>query len=356
MSETWGDPGRGAFERARRHVDRRDALLWSVPSTRSRSARFVSASASCCCCPLPCCRDMRWPARRDWPAVDQASACCSLPHFRSCSTPPLIFTTAAREARSRIVDVAAARRMAVGAALGSEQLTLRKTAGVLVDDPRRRHGPALRPANAAPEGAWRGDLLMVAAALCMALYSIWSKPFIRRSGPIPFTTMAMAAGAGCLVTRRARARQFRAGRRLRCHRNGSARSISAPSELRSTFYLWAFALERTTPTRVAISVTVNPIAASLVGATLLGEPLRWNLVVGIVTVFAGIWIATTQSGSSKIAEPRRSGGAGGCANGTRRYLAPIFAPMRRSDVTVLRRNPAAPCVVDSGRRRDRISP
>ena len=57
---------------------------------------------------------------------------------------------------------------------------------------------------------------------------------------------------------------------------------------------WAFTLERTTPTRVAISVTVNPIAASLVGAVLLGEPLRWNLIAGIVTVFVGIWIATTQ--------------------------------------------------------------
>jgi drug/metabolite transporter (DMT)-like permease len=60
-----------------------------------------------------------------------------------------------------------------------------------------------------------------------------------------------------------------------------------------TFYLWAFALARTTPTRVAISVTVNPVTASLVGAVLLHEPLGWNLVGGIVTVFAGIWIATT---------------------------------------------------------------
>ena len=60
-----------------------------------------------------------------------------------------------------------------------------------------------------------------------------------------------------------------------------------------TFYLWAFALERTTPTRVAISVTVNPVTASLVGAVLLGEPLSWNLAGGIATVFAGIWIATT---------------------------------------------------------------
>jgi drug/metabolite transporter (DMT)-like permease len=42
-------------------------------------------------------------------------------------------------------------------------------------------------------------------------------------------------------------------------------------------------------------MSVNPVAASLVGATLLGEPLRWNLAVGIVTVFIGIWISTTQS-------------------------------------------------------------
>ena len=61
-----------------------------------------------------------------------------------------------------------------------------------------------------------------------------------------------------------------------------------------TFYLWSYALERTTPTRVAISVTVNPIAASLVGAAFLNEPLRWNLLAGIVMVFAGICIATIQ--------------------------------------------------------------
>jgi len=28
---------------------------------------------------------------------------------------------------------------------------------------------------------------------------------------------------------------------------------------------------------------------------LLNEPIGWNLVLGIVTVFAGIWIATTTS-------------------------------------------------------------
>ena len=160
----------------------------------------------------------------------------------------------------------------------------------------------------APDGAWRGDLLMVAAALCMAVYSIWSKPFIRRSGPIPFTTLAMAAGAVALI--------------ILSMLHGSFAPVDAfgPPQWFAvlylgafgsalTFYLWALALERTTPTRVAISVTVNPVAASLVGATLLGEPLGWNLVAGIVTVFIGIWIATAESkGSSRdqsgIAEMR----------------------------------------------------
>ena len=73
-----------------------------------------------------------------------------------------------------------------------------------------------------------------------------------------------------------------------------------------TFYLWAFALERTTPTRVAISVTVNPITASIVGAVLLHEPLSWNLAAGIVTVFIGIAIATTTAGPAMVLAPRRT--------------------------------------------------
>jgi drug/metabolite transporter (DMT)-like permease len=61
-----------------------------------------------------------------------------------------------------------------------------------------------------------------------------------------------------------------------------------------TFYLWAFALERTTPTRVASTIAVNPVTASIVAALLLGEPIGLNLVAGVAAVFAGIWIASTE--------------------------------------------------------------
>ena len=60
------------------------------------------------------------------------------------------------------------------------------------------------------------------------------------------------------------------------------------------FILWIMALERTTPTRVTNTMTVNPIAAALLATLLVGEPITLNLVAGLVAVFAGIWIATTE--------------------------------------------------------------
>lgn len=230
-----------------------------------------------------------WPPRQDLAGVIGLGLLffAAFPILFNAS---LIFTTAARGALA--LSTLPLLTMVVGAALGSEPLTVRKTTGVLVTI----LGVALALLTglaSAPWGAWRGDLLMVAAALCMALYSIWSKPYIRRSGPIPFTTLAMAAGAAVLITASLVRGSFAPVADFGVSQWFGAIYLGGFGAA-LTFYLWAFALERTTPTRVAISVTVNPIAASLVGAAFLGEPLRWNVMAGIVTVFAGIWIATTQ--------------------------------------------------------------
>lgn len=240
--------------------------------------------------PLALLNGRGWPPRRDWPGV-AALGLLFFAVFPILFNASLIFTTAARGALA--LSTLPLLTMIVAAALGSEALTTRKTIGVLVTIAGVSLA-LLSGLTAAPAGAWRGDLLMVAAALCMALYSIWSKPFIARSGAIPFTTLAMAAGAAVLIATALARGSF-----------APVTDFGAPQWLGAiylgafgaalTFYLWAFALERTTPTRVAISVTVNPIAASLVGAVLLDEPLRWNLMSGIVTVFAGIWIATTEA-------------------------------------------------------------
>jgi len=61
------------------------------------------------------------------------------------------------------------------------------------------------------------------------------------------------------------------------------------------FILWVKALALATPTRVANTMTVNPIAAATLAALLIGEPITANLLIGLVAVFAGIWIATGES-------------------------------------------------------------
>jgi len=65
------------------------------------------------------------------------------------------------------------------------------------------------------------------------------------------------------------------------------------------FILWVLALQRATPTRVANTMTVNPVAAALVAAWLVDEPITANLVVGLVAVLAGISIATTPGRSPR---------------------------------------------------------
>jgi drug/metabolite transporter (DMT)-like permease len=231
-----------------------------------------------------------WPARRDWASV-AGLGLLFFALFPILFNASLIFTTAARGALA--LSTLPLLTMVVGAALGSEPMTVRKTVGVTVTI-LGVSTALLGGLAAAPPGAWRGDLLMVLAALCMALYSIWSKPFIRSCGPIRFTALAMALGAAFLIVASLLRGSFAPVAAFGPPQWSGAIYLGAFGSA-LTFYLWAFALERTTPTRVAISVTVNPIAASLVGTVLLGEPLYWNLVAGIVTVFAGIWIATTQS-------------------------------------------------------------
>jgi drug/metabolite transporter (DMT)-like permease len=245
---------------------------------------------------LPLALLQSWPPRRDWPAV-AGLGLLFFAAFPVLFNASLIFTTAARGALA--LSTLPLLTMVVGAALGSEAMTARKTIGVLVTIVGVSLA-LLSGLTAAPAGAWRGDLLMVAAAFCMALYSIWSKPFIARSGPVPFTTLAMAAGAAVLIAASLARGSFAPVVAFGAPQWFGAIYLGAFGSA-LTFYLWAYALERTTPTRVAISVTVNPIAASLVGAVLLDEPLSWNLTAGIVTVFAGIWIATTES-RRKMAE------------------------------------------------------
>ena len=231
---------------------------------------------------------VKWPPRRDWPAV-AALGICFFGLFFILYNIALGFTTAARA--SLALATLPLHTMVVGALLGIEPLTLRKSIGVGV----ALLGVIAALASglaAAPKDAWRGELIMTAAVFCMAFYNVWSRAFMQRSSALGFLTLGMGAGAAMLV--------------LVGGLTGSIATLgglSRPQWIAGiylgvgggalAFILWVMALQRTTPTRVAATMTVNPLAAGLLATQLVGEPITPNLVVGLVAVFAGIWIATT---------------------------------------------------------------
>jgi drug/metabolite transporter (DMT)-like permease len=237
---------------------------------------------------------VRWPPRSDWPGVASLGV-CYFGLFFVLYNIAISYTTAARA--SLALSTLPLQTMVVGALLGVEPLSTRKTIGVLI----AMSGVFAALASGlskAPIGAWRGELIMTAAVLCMAFYNVWSRPFMQRSSPLGYLAVGMGAGAAALVLfgtlsgRVAVVSTFNTAEWIAGVYLGVAGGALA-------FMLWVLALARTTPTRVANTMTVNPIAAGLVAAQLVGEPITPNLIVGLIAVFAGIWIATTTRSQRK---------------------------------------------------------
>jgi drug/metabolite transporter (DMT)-like permease len=243
-----------------------------------------------CVLPVALLRRAKWPDRADWPYVALLGI-AFFGLFFILYNIAVGFTTAARA--SLALATLPLQTMVVGALLGIEPLTARKSIGVGV----AVLGVAAALAtglSAAPVGAWRGEVIMTGAVLCMAFYNVLSRPFIRRSSALGFLTVGMGAGAVALIVTGALT-----GSIVVLENFGRSQWIAGIylgiGGGALAFILWVLALERATPTRVANTMTVNPIAASLLATQLVGEPITLNLVIGLVAVFAGIWIATTEA-------------------------------------------------------------
>src|SRR5690606_9955572 len=105
----------------------------------------------------------KWPKGRDWLGV-AALGLLFFGLFPVLFNAALIYTTAARGALA--LSTLPLLTMIAGALLSVEPLTARKAAGVLI----AMAGVAVALATSltmVPSGAWRGDILMIAAACCM---------------------------------------------------------------------------------------------------------------------------------------------------------------------------------------------
>ncbi|MDX2203021.1 MAG: DMT family transporter [Hyphomicrobiaceae bacterium] len=242
-----------------------------------------------CILPIALLLRVRFPQRADWAGVVGLGVCYFGVFFILYNI-AMGLTTAARA--SLALSTLPLQTMVVGALLGIEPMTARKTAGVAI----AMLGVFAALASglgAAPEGAWRGELLMTGAVLCMAFYNVWSRPYVLRSSPLGYLTVGMGAGAAVLLILGAASGRIWA-----------LATFGAPQWIAGlylgigggalAFVLWVLALQRASPTRVANTMTVNPLAAGLLATQLVGEAITPSLVIGLVAVLAGIWIATAK--------------------------------------------------------------
>jgi drug/metabolite transporter (DMT)-like permease len=246
-----------------------------------------------CVLPVALALRVRWPERADWPGV-AGLGLAFFGLFFVLYNIALGYTTAARA--SLALSTLPLQTMVVGALFRIEPLSARKTVGVALAMAGVFAALASGLAEA-PAGAWRGELIMTGAVLCMAFYNVWSRPFIQRSSPLGFLAVGMGAGAAALLLAGVPAGSFAVlrGFGVKEWLAGVYLGVAGGA---LAFILWVLALERATPTRVANTMTVNPVAAALLATVLVSEPITLELILGVVAVLAGIWIATTVPGAS----------------------------------------------------------
>jgi drug/metabolite transporter (DMT)-like permease len=185
--------------------------------------------------------------------------------------------------------------LALSALRGTERLSGRAIAGQLLA--LAGIAIALLPTGAQAAAtsplavSWIGYAEVTTTVLCGSVYNVWSRPLLLRYPSAAVTSFAMLAGTIALAP-------LALAQGLLAH----TRTITPSGWLTVLFLgllggavgfgLWGFALRRSTPSRVAVFLAINPITAIALGVLLLHEPLTARLLVALVAVIAGIQLAT----------------------------------------------------------------
>ena len=137
---------------------------------------------------------------------------------------------------------------------------------------------------------FKGEFIMLLTALIGAVYAILSRHVLRQVPASTMTPLAMLTGCLCLLP-------FTITHGIDVH-------LMALSPLQLwlmvylgivaggiAFFLFNWALNKSTATFTTLFVALNPITAIFLGYIFLGEVINANFIVGVLVVFAGLGLA-----------------------------------------------------------------
>ena len=170
-----------------------------------------------------------------------------------------------------------------------ERLSARQIVGVLTS----MAGVAIVMADRSAAGAgtstsFKGNVLLIATAICGAAYNVMAKRMLGRYAGLTVTFYAMLIGTIFLAP----APFIESAPRLSTLGGETLAMVVFLGVFGGaiSFSLWTSALRRLSPTQVAVYINLNPISATLLAAVMLHEHLSVTFVLGFLAVAAGVMI------------------------------------------------------------------
>lgn len=180
--------------------------------------------------------------------------------------------------------------MILAASLGRELLTRTKVAGVVLTIIGVGVALGERLITQSEDGEWLGALLVLAAALCGALCSVLYRPYLTRYPTLPVGAWAMLASVLFLSAPAGAEGLFTDIPRLDAEGWMAVLFIGLSSGI--GYVLWLWALKHASPTKVTVFLSLSPVTAALLGVWIFREPFTPGVLLGLVGVVAGLWLAT----------------------------------------------------------------
>ena len=148
-----------------------------------------------------------------------------------------------------------------------------------------------------PAHTWLGEALIGGCVLSWSAYSVFCKTVVRQLGPLHTVTYSIYAGTLMLVLYAAATGVL----------DTNAVWRFSPVEIVSLFYLgvigsavayiWYYdGIQQIGVARASVFIALNPLAAVLFGAALLGEQMTLATLLGGLLIISGIVVENRQSG------------------------------------------------------------